>query len=158
MKKGFGLIEVLFAAVVLGFLVVGLTRLQMGNREGILRVRARDVASTIAQDVIDSISTIGSASVAAGTRKCNDEDEATRDLCRLRTFSGLAGDMEVKYKVQVEVTKVQGAEGKSGIKETGLTQATAIRVEHEFAKQVNVTVSWDFKQTTQSINISSVIR
>jgi len=151
MKKGFGLIEVLFAAVVLGFLVVGLTRLQLGNREGILRIRARDVANTIAQDVMDSISTMGLAA----------KIESKKLEPRIRKFSSdVAGNTEMEYDVEFEVKNVVNTEATEAIAETELTKSAgaSISLNHEVARQIDVTVSWIFKKTPQSISVSSVIR
>jgi len=166
MKKGFGLIEVLFAAVVLGFLIVGLTRLQMGNRESILRIRARDAANTIAQDVIDSISALGSTIVNTETRACNRNTTPPDGLCKSRKFKGLAGEVNVNYDVKVEVVDATEPEdveaATSEVTETEFTKAQTgadkLLIEHKFAKQVTVTVSWNYNKTTQSINVSSVIR
>jgi len=142
-RKGFGLIEVLFAAVVLGFLIVGLTRLQMGNREGILRIRARDAANAIAQEIIDSLAARGPASVPA-----SGED------VRKRFFEGAAGNIEVpftiKFTAQPEIVEETTEFSKGN---------SAINLKHQLAKQIDITVSWEFKKnSTQSINMSTVIR
>jgi prepilin-type N-terminal cleavage/methylation domain-containing protein len=154
-QKGFGLIEVLFAAVVLGFLIVGLTRLQIGNRESILRVRARDAANTFAQETIDSISALGSAA-KVGQNNFSKSREFT---------SGIIGNAKVDYKIAVDVNDVDATseEGKLRItEETELTRAQTtdkLDVVHKFARQVDVTVSWNFKNNSkQSINMSSVIK
>jgi len=163
-RNGFGLLEVMAAAVLLGFLIVGLTKLQTGNRESILRVRARDAASIIAQEVIDSISALGSASVKIGKRECSNNDT---DLCRLRIFKGAAGDIAMNYKVMVDITEDQsqkvGNNSEPGYLTSNYIKATsssgdALKVERLFAKRLEVTVNWDFKKTTQSINMSTVIR
>jgi len=141
MKKGFGLIEVLFAAVVLGFLVVGLTRLQLGNREGILRIRARDVANIIAQDVIDSISTLGLAAKIGGPYKFSDTTEiGIYDI----VYVVKEAEIEQKAKAETELIKAQTTD--------------KLTLDHEFARQIDVTVSWNFKKSPQSISVSSVIR
>ncbi len=154
MKRGFGLIEVLVAAVVLGFLFIGLNALQKGNRESILRVRARDVANVIAQDVIDSMSALGSASVAVGEI----------NLHRTHIFTGSV-NAKVPYSIKVVVMdedpdllqvvndetdfmKAQGA----GIGNNELS------VRHRLSKQVDVTVNWEFKRSLQSINVSAIVR
>jgi len=150
MKKGFGLLEVLAAAVVLGFLLVGLNTLQLGNREAILRIRARDAASDIAQEVIDSIR--GSASVAFGERNCEEGDE---DLCRSRTFKNATVDY--KIKVKIDTTAAQRSE----IETTGYARndnPDRVKVEYQFAKQIDVTVKWLHRNTPQSINVSAVVR
>ncbi|MCL2102153.1 MAG: hypothetical protein FWH22_10635, partial [Fibromonadales bacterium] len=66
MKKGFGIIEVVAAAVVLAFLLVGLNIMQKGNREAVLRIRARDAAQIVAQDFLDSLNRLGVSSVNTG--------------------------------------------------------------------------------------------
>ena len=54
LKRGFGIVEVLVAAAVLGFLYVAVLNLQSGNRESLLRIRGRDGATEVAQNIIDS--------------------------------------------------------------------------------------------------------
>jgi len=142
-RKGFGLIEVLFAAVVLGFLIVGLTRLQMSNREGILRIRARDAANAIAQEIIDSLSALGPASVPASG---ND--------VRKRSFEGAAGNIEVPYTIKFT------AEPENVVYQTEYTNSpnNSVNLQHKFAKQIEIEVSWKFNKTDQSIKMSTVIR
>jgi len=159
MKKGFGILEVLIAAVVLGFLVIGLNRLQLGNRESVLRVRARDAANTIAQDIIDSISALGSASVVAGERFCDKNQNKDLDLCKQRTFEGESGSIPVDYRVTV---KVEEDTNKVVNNETqyikALGNANKLSVKHQIAKQIDVTVKWKFKDSDQSINVSSLVK
>jgi len=171
MKKGFGLLEVLIASVVLGFLIVGLMRLQSGNRESILRVRARDAANFIAQEVIDSVSSLGFASVKVGERTGVCPPAAgNEDLCRTRSFKGAGGDMTMNYWVKVKVEEDNSQKVGVGNNSAGndyltsdyisatSTDNAALKVQRPFAKRVEVTVNWDFKRTTQSINMSTVIR
>ena len=54
-KSGFGIVEVLVAAAVLGFLYVALLNLQGGNHDALLRIRGRDGATEVAQNLIDSL-------------------------------------------------------------------------------------------------------
>jgi len=169
MKRGFGIIEVLVAALVLGFLIVGLNIMQKGNRESVLRVRARDGANVVAQDVIDSISALGSASVRIPAPndpplecdKTAPVGSAKRSLCKERSFDGAAGDVKVDYRVTVEVKEVEEVEEKTDFVkavEVSGDPFKDIKVKHDVAKQIDVTVKWDFKSSEQSINISSVIR
>jgi len=147
-KKGFGLLEVLAAAVVLGFLLVGLNTLQKGNRESILRVRARDAANAIAQDVIDSISALGSASVKSGDPPDIEDIERFFD-----------GDNNIRAKIVYNVNvAVQDADEQKTEAKTAYSEAAGIVVTHQFAKKIDVTVGWEFKNTPQSISVSSVIR
>ena len=50
--RGFGIIEILISIVVLGFLMTALLNLQLGNRDALLRIRARDGAVDVAQDAM----------------------------------------------------------------------------------------------------------
>ena len=52
-KKGFGITEVLISAMVLGLLYMAILHMQTGNREALLRIRGRDGAIEVAQQVID---------------------------------------------------------------------------------------------------------
>ena len=62
-KKGFGITEVLISALVLGFLYLALLHMQVGNREALLRIRGRDGAIEVAQQVLDSLNRIGIESI-----------------------------------------------------------------------------------------------
>jgi len=158
MKKGFGLIEVVAAAVVLGFLLVGLATLQKGNRDSIIRVRARDAANIVAQDIIDSLSALGSASVPAGT---------FTDIQRTRDFVGSPSRMlnnsinvPVTYNITVNVRPAndeQVVDSRTAFMEA-LGASNTLNVRHQLAKHVDINVNWDFKRSSQSINVSSVIR
>ena len=179
-KSGFGLIEVLAAAVVLAFLLVGLSLMQKGNRESILRVRARDAANVVAQDIIDSISALGSASVAmdptailSWTCDSTGTDEE-KSLCRKRTFTGSVSrqltdtmSITVPYFVTVRVRPESHlqvlAAGYDQNDSTAYIKAASgsgnnLSARHQFAKQVDVTVNWKFKNSDQSINVSAVVR
>ena len=61
-KRGIGIIEVMVAALVLGILYAAVSNLQKGNRETLLRIRGRDGATEVAQNIIDEISAQGLAS------------------------------------------------------------------------------------------------
>lgn len=58
-KKGFGIAEVLISAAVLGFLYVALLNLQGSNHDALLRIRARDGAIEVAQQILDSLKIAG---------------------------------------------------------------------------------------------------
>jgi len=168
LKRGFGLLEVLAAAVVLAFLLVGLSLLQKGNRESILRIRARDAANVVAQDIIDSISALGSASVPDNSWSCEGANETSEEpsLCRERIFTGstsrkMADTMGVKvlYSALVEVKaadELQVVDEKTDFMIAG--GGSGLDVGHRLSKQVDVTVNWKFKNSDQSINVSAVVR
>ena len=63
-KRGFGIMEVMVAALVLGLLYAAICQLQKGNRDALLRIRGRDGATEVAQNVIDDLSSKGLASFA----------------------------------------------------------------------------------------------
>ena len=62
-RKGFGIVEVLISAAVLGFLYLALLQLQLGNRQSLLRIRGRDGAVEVAQQVLDSLQSIGASGI-----------------------------------------------------------------------------------------------
>jgi type II secretory pathway pseudopilin PulG len=148
--NGFGLIEVLAAAIVLGFLLVGLNLLQKGNRESVLRVRARDAANIIAQYVLDSLGSVGIN--ALGEAPIIIEEDTAR-----YTFEGKAGKIEMPFYVHVENLPIIDADDfiDSEISDdTYFAKADG----KKFAKRIEITVSWDFKKSKQSIKMRKVVR
>lgn len=139
-KAGFGIVEVLISAAVLGFLYLALLNMQVGNRDSLIRIRGRDGAVEVAQNIIDSLKTVGVASVSDFQK-----DDIVKSWDR-----GLGGSTSVTYKADVKVGDAETYKS-----ETGSLYETS---EHVYAKQVDVTVSWSFKGSEQSINVSSVIR
>ncbi len=143
-KSGIGIMEVLVAIAVLGFLYVAVNNLQSGNRETLLRIRGRDGAVEVAQQVIDSMSRVGLSSLQ-DTVKIEDIP---------RTWKGQPGlithDMTVLYDAVVAVSP----DSLYTAKDSTLYD----EVSHVYAKKIDVTVSWPFKNSTQSIHISRVIR
>ncbi len=161
-KRGFGLMEVLVAALVLGLLIVGLNIMQKGNRESILRVRARDGANVVAQEIIDSISAIGSASVMENKRECPGYG-ALHDLCRERTYND--SKVKVQYSAVVNVKPattdpLQVVNDSTDFirAQSSASSGDVITVEHKLSKQVDVTIKWKFKDSDQSIDVSAIIR
>jgi Tfp pilus assembly protein PilV len=158
-KSAFGLLEVIIASLVLAFMLIGFNILQKGNRESILRIRARDAANVIAQEMIDSISALGAASVQAGVY----------DLSKTRVFTGSVTrklqdtmSVEMPYSIVVNVRDASQLDGSVVEEQTDYMIAAGISnnisVRHQFAKQVDITVNWAFKNSSQSINMSSIIR
>jgi prepilin-type N-terminal cleavage/methylation domain-containing protein len=140
-KKGFGLLEVMAAAVVLGFLIVGLTRLQSGHREAVMRIRARDAAQIVAQQFIDSLSSIGISSITTGSSKKDYEWQGNQ-----KAASGITS--KVTYTINADIT-----EARTSVESSNLTTET-----HTMAKKVNLNVSWKFKGSDQSISLSRIIK
>lgn len=159
-KAGFGIVEVLISAVILGFLLIALLNLQGGNRDSLLRVRARDGAVVVAQEVIDSLSALGLASLSDAALAVDPNIDANdANLLHIpnyeRTWKGQPGvvshDVKVEYKVQVQVSEDDDYKAKE-------ESAYNSGEEHVYAKRLDVTVSWNFKGSTQSINMSGVVR
>jgi len=156
MKKGFGLLEVLLAAVVLGFLIVGLNKLQSGNREAILRIRARDAANIIAQHVLDSLGTVGISDNISSGSKIIDNNE--REI----VFESKTGEVPMKFTVLVEYLPTSSSSGNfidienDANAKSNLSSASVSG--KKIAKNIQTTVSWKFKTSTQSIKMSKVVR
>lgn len=147
-KRGIGITEILIAALVLGFLYTALLQLQKSNRDALLIIRARDGATTVAQDIMDSLSAIGIASL----RGAGPDNEIK--IQRTRTWEGQPGEISYTIKVDYDITvKVSGDE---------LYQNTEVSkldtIHNVFAKRIDVKVGWLFKGTPHSINVSGVLR
>ena len=160
-KKGFGITEVLISAVVLGLLYMAILHMQTGNREALLRIRGRDGAIEVAQQVLDSLNRIGIASIpdpTSGTANADSVDDAgnyiwkwspiKRSWDRGEKVGGDQSSIDYNPVVTIMPTTDYTATSESGLEP----------VSHVYAKQVNVEVSWQFKGSTQSINMSSIIR
>ncbi|MBR6833652.1 MAG: type II secretion system protein [Fibrobacter sp.] len=150
-KRGFGIVEVLVAAAVLGFLYMAVLNLQGSNRDALLRIRSRDGATEVAQNIIDSLGALGvarlsDASVGASGKISIPNIE--------RVWKGQPGaiDHDMKVVYNAEVTVSHDADYMSN--NTTMLQS----VQHVYAKRLDVKVSWRFKNSTQSITVSGVIR
>jgi len=174
-KRGFGIMEVMVAALVLGLLYAAVCQLQKGNRDALIRIRGRDGATEVAQNVIDELNTRGVAYFTdENTISCGDNcltlakpDEGGNlvkdDIQVTRTWKGQPGigsyDISVDYTVDVKVS----SDNEPKYKTAATTQylqaiSSSSTVTHVFAKRVDVTVSWLYKGSTQSITVSGVIR
>lgn len=146
-KGGFGIVEVMVSIVVLGFMYVALLHLQGSNDEAVLRLRGRDGAVQVAQEIMDSLKAVGAAAILSKS----DVDTHIQLPARERQWErGLGGTAKIKYTPKITVAKTEdyAVESKSNYE----------TVEHVYAKQVNVVVEWKFKGSTQSVNVSGVIR
>ena len=164
-KKGFGITEVLISAVVLGLLYMAILHMQTGNREALLRIRGRDGAIEVAQQVIDSLNRIGIASIPDPTNHAEGDegtiDEANNLVLELPKISRSwdrgekvgGGKSTIEYEPVLTVSPTTDYTAKNVSYYTGVDT-----IRHVYAKQVNVQVSWQFKGSTQSINMSTVIR
>lgn len=172
-KRGFGIMEVMVAALVLGLLYAAVCQLQKGNREALLRIRGRDGATEVAQNVIDSLSAFGAAyytddnMISCGDNcltlaTLNENGEPVKEEIQVtRTWKGQPGigsyDISIPYTVEVKVSS-DAEEMYRARESTKLTKNTAESITHVFAKRLDVTVSWPYKGSTQSITVSGVIR
>ncbi|WP_298770277.1 type II secretion system protein [uncultured Fibrobacter sp.] len=158
-KAGFGIMEVLVSSVVLGFLYMALLNLQKGNHEALLRIRGRDGATEVAQNIIDSLSSLGLASLsdqALGIDPVTGSMEPMKITAERKwdVQFGLSPDsMKVEYEADVVVSPDADYMAKSSSLLLGEAGA-----EHVYAKRVDVTVNWWFKGSKQSIKVSGVIR
>ncbi|MCL2207216.1 MAG: type II secretion system GspH family protein [Fibromonadales bacterium] len=154
-KFGFGLIEVMIASVVLGFLIVGLAILQKGNREAILRVRARDAANFVAQHVLDSLGAVGINSLVANGGLVLNYPSYTY------YFEGKPQLDKTKPATKIPIAfdvKVALLDSSSSIDSTNFTKANGSKAQNTYAKSLEATVSWQHGNSTQSIKMAKVVR
>lgn len=148
-KKGFGITEVMIAALVMGFMLMAVYSLQAGNRDALLRIRGRDGANEVAREIIDSLSAIGVASLI-GHGANND----TLIINKRRTWKGQPGviqhDINVDYTANVTIAP------------DDLYQNTEISkydtTHHVYAKRLDLSVEWRYKNTPFHITVSSIVR
>ncbi len=157
-RRGFGIVEVLIAAAVLGFLYMAVLNLQGGNRDALLRIRGRDGATEVAQNIIDSLGALGLASLS--DEKIGMEDGKLKPIIINnieRKWKGQPGaitnTMTVLYNAEVTVSPDADYMAKTSSMLLGIDS-----VKHVYAKRLDVKVSWRFKQSTQSITVSGVVR
>jgi len=146
-KKGFGIVEILVAAAVLGFMYMAVLNLQGGNHDALLRIRGRDGAIEVAQQVLDSLKSVGIASIPS--KALTDTTFDVQDIER-KWARSLGDSATVTYSSQVTVSATENY--------TSRSESNYETVSHVYAKQVKVKVSWNFKGSRQSIEVSSVIR
>lgn len=164
-KRGIGIMEVMVAALVLGILYAAISNLQKGNREALLRIRGRDGATEVAQNIIDSLSALGLARFSNSALGVDASGNVNPlDTIRVtRSWKGQPGikvnTMTVTYKAVVTVSddSEYNAQDSTLYTENATDEADR-RVSHVYAKRLNVTVLWPFKNTMQSISVSGVIR
>ena len=147
-KSGFGIIEIMVSIVVLGFLYVALGKLQVNNVESFKRIRDRDGAVEVAQQVLDELKAKGAAALPSSS---TEETVFTLDTIVRRWQLGSDGETVVPYVPTVTVLPTQNFTAESG--------SNYQAVEHVYAKQVTISVQWSFKgSSNQSIKISGVVR
>ncbi len=146
-KKGFGIVEILVAAAVLGFMYMAVLNLQGGNHDALLRIRGRDGAVEVAQQVLDSLKSVGIASIPS---KANSDTTFEVEAINRKWARGLGDSATVTYTPEVTVAATSNY--------TSQNTSQFETLQHVYAKQVKVKVYWDFKGSTQSIEVSSVVR
>lgn len=146
-KRGFGIVEVMISIVVLGFLYVALLNLQTSNDAAVLRMRGRDGAVEVAQEILDSLNSARSGVIAS---KFDKDTTIVLDERVRKWDRALGGTTTIKYTPELTVKKTSDyvAQNNSNYENE----------QHVYAKQVNICVKWKFKSTTQSINVSGVIQ
>lgn len=148
MKKGFGIIEILIAIAVLGFLYIALNILQKSNRESVIRIRTRDGAIAVTQEIIDSLSSVGVNSLQMP------ETEDKIILYKTREWKGTPGFLEhtmtVNYKVYLSYSNDTAYQV--------ISPSLYASNTHTFAKKIDIEVEWLYNNTPQSITNSTIIR
>lgn len=149
-KSGFGIAEILVAAAVLGFMLVALNHMQSSNRDSLWRIRARDGANMVAQEILDSLNAVGIAALS------NNNTNRTINLSRSREWKGQPGLLEYTIRVDYDVT-VTLSDDVMFQSESSSNYLDA-PVKHVYAKNATVDVSWTNKGSTHSISVSGVVR
>lgn len=151
-KKGFGIMEVLVAAAVMGFMLMGVYILQAGNRDTLLRIRGRDGANEVAREVIDSLSAVGVASLHGTT--VDDDGYETVVISKQRKWVGQPGvvahDIVVDYTVNIRIAPEDTYQNTE--------KSSFATYNHVYAKRLDLTVEWRYKNTPFSIKVASVVR
>ena len=156
-KRGFGIVEVLVAAVVLGFLYMAVLNLQGSNHDSLLRIRGRDGATEVAQNIIDSLGALGLANLSDSKLATGADGSVDYKIVLepiTKTWEAQPGavtnTITVVYNAEVTVSPDADYSASAG---SLLGTST-----HVYAKRLDVKVSWRFKNTTQSITVSGVVR
>ena len=99
--------------------------------------------------VLDSLKAVGIASIPSSSDPSLDTTFLVHDINR-KWARGLGDSATVTYTPEVTVSATQNY--------TSQDSSQFETIHHIYAKQVKVKVSWNFKGSTQSIEVSSVIR
>ena len=161
-RKGFGIVEVLISAAVLGFLYLALMNLQLGNRQTLLRIRGRDAAVEVAQHVLDSLQSLG----ASGIPSRPSSDTTLKGVDYVRKWALVSASKDSSGVVSADASR---GDSLSIVYSTEITvkpdsaykseySDSLMSVKYVYAKNVMVKVSWPFKGSVQSISVSGVIR
>ena len=157
-KQGFGIVEALIAAAVLGFMYMAILNLQEGNHDALLRIRGRDGATEVAQNLIDSLGALGIASLSDDKLKGADGSLHPIEVHNIvREWKGQPGTVTNTMKVVYDAEITVSPDAEYTAKTSSLLLGTD-STEHVYAKRLDVKVSWLFKSSRQSITVSGVIR
>jgi hypothetical protein len=157
-KGGFGIVEALVAAAVLGFMYMAIMNMHGGNHDSLLRIRGRDGATEVAQNLIDSLGALGLASLYDENLKDGEGNIKPIIIDPIvRTWQAQPGavtnTITVNYRAEITVSRDDEYKTKASSMLLGSDS-----IEHVYAKRLDVTVSWKFKNSTQSITVSGVVR
>ena len=147
-KAGIGIAEILVAAAVLGFLLVALSNLQMSNYESVIRTRSRDGAVEVSQEVLDSLSALGVASLHG------DGSTNVITLVKRKEWKMTPGMIETTSKMDYTVRVTISPDEEYQNREVSKFDTTR----HVYARRLDVNVEWMFKGTPFSINVTGVVR
>ena len=156
-KRGFGITEVLVAAAVLGFMYMAVMNMHSGNHDALLRIRGRDGATAVAQNIIDSIGALGLANLYDENLSQNADNTVnyTIEIPHIeRSWEGQPGTVSHTITVVYNAEVTVSPDADYMVTETTQLGTTS----HVYAKRLDVKVSWQFKNSTQSITVSGVVR
>lgn len=146
-KSGFGLVEVMVASLILGFLYLAILQMQVGMSSATLRIRGRDVAVEVAQEVLDDLKSKGASALNS---KDTESTIIPMDTVERQVERGIGKGAVIKYVPEVTVFKTRPYESTNN--------SLLDTVDHVYAKHVNVKVSWKFHGSDLSVNVPGVIQ
>ena len=71
LQAGFGIVEALVSAIILGFIMMAVVQLQVNNRKFMVKTRQRDEATLIARELLDSLQYQGLKTLSNGNHTIN---------------------------------------------------------------------------------------
>lgn len=141
-RGGFGLLEVVASMIILALMSTAIMYLQYGNRQAALRIQARNEATEIGQNVIDSLSALTLAQV---------QPISDREVLSNERNLATGGTMRKRYVVNVTVQAQTAGET---VTIDGHTYGGTV----ETSKEILVDVMFLMGTTPHHINLSAVVK
>jgi len=135
LRKGFGLIEVMAAMIILALLFTAVMTINFSNHQAALRIATRNEAVTVGQRVLDSLQVLGVSRVTAGTGVVIGDSMKT-----------VSDRFNRRYEWTSSVTDVFSTAGPTGLEVTSLR-----------SRKVDLEVRWILSGHENRITLSTVV-